>query len=334
MSIRLAGLFLLLSAGVAEAQTKDSVWIRNGDRITGEVKSMRRGLLTYSTDDLGTIYVEWDKVDRIITTRVVEVRLASGEKFYGTLELGFPGRAVLGADTLRLADIVMMAPIEGQFVARLNGYVDLGFSYQKANSTVQLTTGARVQYRAPNDETTLELTTFVEDRDDSDETSRLSTALAERLFLTNRWSTGLLVGYDQNNELDLAGRARLVGFGSRMLAESNDSEFLASAGVVLARERYISTDSASSGVEGMLSAAFRAFRYDQPKLDASLTSQAFPSFTVRGRVRLQNDLRVSYELIKDFMLTGTLFDTFDSKPPSEVASKHDFGTTLSISWTF
>ena len=65
-----------------------------------------------------------------------------------------------------------------------------------------------------------------------------------------------------------------------------------------------------------------------------MTSQAFPSFTVRGRVRLQNDLRVSYELIKDFMLTGTLFDTFDSKPPSDVASKHDFGTTLAISWTF
>jgi uncharacterized protein DUF481 len=334
MSIKLAGLFLLLGAAVAEAQKADSVHLRNGDRITGEVKSLRRGLLTYSTDDLGTIYIEWDKVDRISTRTVVEVRLASGEKFYGSLDLASIGHVVLGGDTLRLTEILMMAPIEGKFLARMNGYVDLGFSYQKANSTVQLTTGARVQYRAPSDETTFDLTTFVEDRDDSEETSRLSTALAERLFLSNRWSTGLLVGYDRNNELDLAGRARLVAFGSRMLAESNDSEFLASAGMVLTREQYISTDSASSGFEGMLSGAFRAFRYDQPKLDASVTIQAFPSFTIRGRVRLQSDLRVSYELIRDFMLTGTLFDTFDNKPLSEVASKHDFGTTLAISWTF
>jgi hypothetical protein len=34
------------------------------------------------------------------------------------------------------------------------------------------------------------------------------------------------------------------------------------------------------------------------------------------------------------MLTGTLFDSFDSKPQSEAASKHDIGTTLAISWTF
>jgi hypothetical protein len=51
-------------------------------------------------------------------------------------------------------------------------------------------------------------------------------------------------------------------------------------------------------------------------------------------VRLQNDLRVSYELVKDFMLTVTLFDSYDSKPQSEEAGKHDFGTTLAISWTF
>ena len=334
MSTKLAVLLLLFGAAVAEAQKADSVYLRNGDRITGEVKSMRRGLLTYSTDDLGTIYIEWDKVDRISTRTVVEVRLASEEKFYGSLDLAPSGQVILGGDTLRLADILMMAPIEGNFLARMSGYFDLGFSFQKANETVQLSSGGRVQYRAPSDETTFDLTTFVEDREDTDHTSRLSTALAERLFISTRWSTGLLVGYDRNDELDLAGRGRLVGFGTRLLAESNHLEFLASTGVVLTNERYISTDSSTTGFEGLLSGAFRAFRYDAPKLDISLTSQAFPSFTIAGRVRLQTDFRASYELISDFMLTGTLFDTFDSKPPSAVASKHDYGTTLAITWTF
>jgi hypothetical protein len=119
-----------------------------------------------------------------------------------------------------------------------------------------------------------------------------------------------------------------------MLAQSNHIEFLASGGMVLNRERYFTTDSTTTGVEGLLSAAFRAFRYDQPKLDFSLTSQAYPSFVVQGRVRLQNDLRLSYELLKDFMLTGTLFDTYDSKPPVAGAPKNDFGTTLAITWTY
>jgi len=334
MPIRLAGLLLLLGAGVAEAQKTDSVWIRNGDRITGEVKSLSRALLKYSTDDLGTIYIEWDKVDRISTTTILEIQLGSGRKYYGPLGLARAGRLVLGADTLPLAEIVTMAPIQGKFLGRLSGYLDLGFSYQKANKTVQLSTGAKVRYRDPRTETTFEITTFLEDRADAEESSRLSAALTERVFLNNRWSTGFVVGYDRNEELDLAGRARLVGFGARMLAQSNHVELAATGGAVLTRERYFSTDSSSTGFEGLVGASFRAFRYDRPKLDASMTSQAFPSFLTKGRVRLQNDLRLSYELVKDFMLTVTVFDSYDSKPPAEGAQKNDFGTTLAISWTF
>src|SRR5438046_6263431 len=125
MPIKLAGLFLLFGAGVAEAQKTDSVWIRNGDRITGEVKSMSQGLLKYSTNDLGTIYVEWDKVDRISSTTVVEVRLTSGLKFYGHLGLAPTGRVVVGTDTLRLSEIVKLTPIKGSFLSRLDGYLDL-----------------------------------------------------------------------------------------------------------------------------------------------------------------------------------------------------------------
>jgi hypothetical protein len=334
MTIKLAVLFLFLGAGIAEAQKTDSVWIRNGDRITGEVKSLSRGLLKYSTDDLGTVYIEWDKVDRISTSTIVEVRLATGRKFYGPLKLAQGGRLLLGDVTLQLSEIVGMTPIQGKFLARLNGYFDLGFSFQKAHNAVQLSTGARVQYRGPGAETTLDLTGFIEDRNDATKSSRLSSSLTERLFLSNRWSTGFVIGYDRNDELGLSGRARLVGFGTRMLAQSNHIEFLASGGMVLNRERYFTTDSTTTGVEGLLSAAFRAFRYDQPKLDFSLTSQAYPSFVVQGRVRLQNDLRLSYELLKDFMLTGTLFDTYDSKPPVEGAPKNDFGTTLAITWTY
>jgi hypothetical protein len=148
MPIKLAGLVLLLGAGVAGAQKTDSVWIRNGDRITGEVKSLSRGLLKYSTNDLGTINIEWDKVDRLSTTTVVEVRLASGEKYFGRLGLDSTGRVVVGADTLRLREIVKLTPIKGTFLSRLDGYLDLGLSYQKAHSALQFSTGTRVHIAA------------------------------------------------------------------------------------------------------------------------------------------------------------------------------------------
>jgi hypothetical protein len=332
--IRLAGLCLALGAGLAEAQKTDSVWIRNGDRITGEVKSLSRALLKYSTDDLGTIYIEWDKVVRISSTATFEVQLSSGQKYFGTLGLSREGTLVLGIDTLSLAGIVTITPIRGKLLSRIDGYLDLGFSYQKANKTVQLTSSARVTYRGPLVETTFDITTFREDREDAEETARLSTSLTERLLLPKRWNTGFVLGYDRNEELDLAGRGRLVGFGGRTLNRSNHVDVRASAGLVLTRERYFSVDSTSTGVEGLVGIWFAAFRYDHPKLDASVSSQAYPSFTVDGRVRLQNDLRVSYELVKDFMLTVTVFDSYDSKPQAAGVTKNDFGTTLAISWSF
>jgi hypothetical protein len=332
--ISMASLFLLLGPRASVAQKTDSVWIRNGDRITGEVNSLSRGLLKYSTDDLGTVSIEWDKVDRITTTTVLEVRLSSGQKLYGPLFSAPAGTAVLAADTIPLREILAMVPIKGQLLSRLDGYLDLGFSYQKAHKDFQLSTGARVEYRGPTTQTTLEANTFIEDRDDAEETARFSAALTERLFLGLRWSGGMVVGFDRNEELDLAGRARVVGFGARTLAQSNHIELTATGGVLVTREGYLSTDSTISGLEGLLGVAFRAFRYDRPKLNASLTSQAFPSFTVPGRVRLQNDVRLSYELVKDFMLTLTLFDTYDSKPQAPGAPKNDFGTTLAITWTY
>jgi hypothetical protein len=334
MRLGLAALALLLGAGAAEAQKTDSVWIRNGDRITGEVKSLSRALLKYSTDDLGTVYIEWDNVDRISTTTILEVQLTTGQKFYGHLGLGPSGWLVLGADTLPLPQIVAITPIDEKLLGRLSGYIDLGFSYQQAHKQSQLSTGAKVVYRGRSAETTFEITTFLEDRDDAAETSRLSSSLTERLLLSNRWSTGFLVGYDLNEELDLAGRGRLVGFGARTFAQTNHIDFRLTGGMVLTRERYFSTDSSTTGVEGLLGATFRAFRYDRPKLDAQVTTQVFPSFSVQGRVRMQTDVRLSYELVKDFMLTVTVFDAFDSKPPVEGATRNDFGTTLAVSWTF
>jgi hypothetical protein len=60
----------------------------------------------------------------------------------------------------------------------------------------------------------------------------------------------------------------------------------------------------------------------------------FPSLTDLGRVRLEGDLRVRYEVLRDFFLTVSLQNSFDSRPPSPDTPKSDFTTALSISWKF
>src|SRR5437660_3166628 len=69
----------LLWAAPLNAQKADTVILRNGDRIVGELKALDRGAVSYLTDDMGTLAIQWDKIDRLISDRYFEVEVGSGE---------------------------------------------------------------------------------------------------------------------------------------------------------------------------------------------------------------------------------------------------------------
>ena len=60
----LAALVVLLASTVFAQGKTDVVTLVNGDRITCEVSKLERGRLELKTDDIGTIYIEWDNVVR------------------------------------------------------------------------------------------------------------------------------------------------------------------------------------------------------------------------------------------------------------------------------
>jgi hypothetical protein len=61
-----AAALLLIAANVFAAKS-DVVVLQNGDRITGEVKELKRGQLRLDTEEAGTICVEWDKIAAVTT---------------------------------------------------------------------------------------------------------------------------------------------------------------------------------------------------------------------------------------------------------------------------
>src|SRR5205814_6083799 len=76
----------VLVAGAASAGDKtDVISFKNGDRLTGEVKSLDRGKISFDTDAAGVIKVEWDDIEQLFSTTTYEVTLQNGERLYGTL---------------------------------------------------------------------------------------------------------------------------------------------------------------------------------------------------------------------------------------------------------
>ena len=86
-------------------------------------------------------------------------------------------------------------------------------------------------------------------------------------------------------------------------------------------------------MEGLFSVQFLAFRFDDPEIDITLTHNIYPSLSSTGRVRMEFNSRVRYELVKDLFFNVSIFDAFDNRPPAEDTSKNDFGVTTSLSWS-
>jgi hypothetical protein len=86
-------------------------------------------------------------------------------------------------------------------------------------------------------------------------------------------------------------------------------------------------------LEFFLSGDFEPFRFDSPKLDFVNNLTVVPSITTLGRVRITLDSRLSYELIKDFMVGLSVYDAFDSQAGDEGA-RNDLTTSITIGYTF
>ncbi len=340
-----AGIALALSSALLPptatpliAQKTDVVILRNGDHITGEVKKLALGKLSYSTDDMGTISIEWEKIVRITSRHYFEVELTSGLRYFGNLQEADTGQVVVvldeHRDTLDLARIVRVDPIETDLWERFKGHIDLGFSFQRANRIIELSVSGEVNYRTHKWNHSLSFSSYFQDQDTASSTKRNSLDLVGQRFLARKWSGFLKGSLEQNQELSLDLRASLAAGGGLYFVQTNHAIFDVLAGLNVTDERFTGEEDRANSLEGLLAAEYYYFRFDSPKTDVTTSLFAYPSLTDFGRVRLDFDFYVAYEILSDFTIGLTIFDKFDSRPPSGDAAKNDFGTNLSVGWKF
>jgi len=179
----------------------------------------------------------------------------------------------------------------------------------------------------------VELSTYFQDQADVEGSSRNSASFATQRLYASRWSGLGSASLEQNEELELDLRTSVAGGVGRFLLQNNYTMLLVAAGLTYTHENFAASDG-SNNLEALFTGQFDYFRRDSPKSDVRVTLTAFPSLTNFGRVRLDFNARASHELVKDFTIALTFFDTFDSRPPSATATKNDFGGTLSLGWTF
>ena len=154
---RIAFSLVIVSLPLFARDSTDVVVMKNGDRLTGEIKGLDAGVLYVSMSYiLGTSSIDWSQIAHLESKQLFIVKPAGGSVYQGTLETvqtegGGPVKIDVvetpGTQTeIRREQIVQISETSDKFWQRFSGAVNFGVTYSKGNETVQYTLGSEAEY--------------------------------------------------------------------------------------------------------------------------------------------------------------------------------------------
>ncbi|GMR17051.1 MAG: DUF481 domain-containing protein [Gammaproteobacteria bacterium] len=339
---RLLALIALLSVVIspvtAMADT-DVVTFRNGDRLTGKVKSLERGRLRFKTDATGTIDIEWDEVASLSSNQNIQAETDSGARYFGHIAAAETEGTIVvetsrGPAVLDRDRIVKMTPIDQQGLRDIDLSVSAGYNFANANSVQQFNVGAKASYVTQTRILSATFSSLVSDSKDNDVSQRQALGFSFSRLRSNRWLTNGNLSFDRNDELGINLRTSLGGGGGRILTQSNHSLFILQGGMKVTRENLIGEPEDKDSLESYAQMTWEWYRYDTPELDWSTNLEIIPSVTEWGRVRAEFDAKLKWEIIGDLYWQLEYYNSYDSEPQSAGASNNDYGIITSVAYDF
>lgn len=350
----MAGFTLILPAPLL-AQKTDTVLVKKGYRVVGEMKTLERGQLTLSTDAMGTVSVKWPDIVSVHTKKTFEIELADGRIYFGSLTPGAQDSLGIVTDSVTLfvytQSVVSLQRIKATLWDALDGNVNLGINYTQQNSKVDVNLSGEVDYarrgsppsadavvdldrlRAGFIYTKLVYSATFSSQDSTEAIKKYSATLSRQTQLRRRWFWIANLGVESNTQLSLDYRGTLsLGVG-RFLEQSNRMTLGVWAGPAYSRERYTG-ESPDNSIPLIFAADFEYFTWGA--LDTNISSQlgVLPILNQWGRWRVTFDFNVNREVVNNLYINLGVTEAYDSNPTAPGANKNDFTFTTSLGWSF
>jgi putative salt-induced outer membrane protein YdiY len=334
--------FLLLAGAWQPAQARDKtdvITLRNGDRVTGEIIQLEYGQLQLSTDDMGTIYIEWDAIAGIDSNYFFDVEQIGGERYSGVLGSTPGGNQVTvsapgGSGTLDHESVTRISKLESGFWSRIDGSFSAGYSFSKSSDVTVISSGFDATYRGEDIAAALNIDVNSTTSPEQGQQDRDKIAFAYQWLRENRNYWAGLATIERNEELGIDARTQLGGGFGRYIHQTSHSEVTGFVGATYTREWVTGDEDGQDSAEGVLGGTWRIYRLNTPK--TTLTSQIvlYPSLTENDRYRGTADVSLRKEIIKDFFFELSFYYDYDSQPPGEATAKDDYSITTSLGYTF
>jgi hypothetical protein len=290
---------------------------------------------------MGTIAIEWDKIDHIESNYFFEIELQSGARIYGSIShLAEEKKIVIAGLSESVAveypRVVRIAAIDESFWDRIKGSLDIGYAYTQAQDATEWNAHADATYKTEKYKTSADVRSQFKRQEGAEDVINNSLNLILSRPFGKRWLYIGLGQIQQNQSTDLDFRGLIGGGFGRYIVQNNRILFGALGGLALSNEKYTGQD-LTQNAEIIAGVNFEAFRYDSPKLDFTTRFLVFPNLTTPGRVRLDLDSRIRVEIFSDFFWSAYVWDVFDSDPPTAMTTtprRNDLGVGTSFGYSF
>lgn len=338
---------VILPAVPVRAREKTDVMImKNGDRMTCEVKGLEGGVLYVDFEYIdGTAAVNWSKVARLQSKHLFLLTTQDGTVYTGTLSTTERGAGrplkieVIQSAEEKLAvepsEVVRITPTSDKFRQRFNGGINLGVIYSKGNQSTQYSLGSTTEYVRERWNAHANYDSNLSSSTGDNISSRNYLDLGARHLLPwNRWFYSGLADFLQSTEQGI-GLQTILGGGIGLYLTNTEHQRIAVFGGAAWQSTNYKQANLPSSQQNITTALFWAqaklFKFSKTDLEA--TGTLLPALSDPGRLRFNTNASYYIKLVSNLRWHLSFYGNWDNRPPTGF-SKSDYGTSSGITWSF
>jgi Protein of unknown function, DUF481 len=339
--------FVFLAYPVAAREKTDVLIMHNGDHLTCEIKSLSADVLYVSLDyALGTVSIDWFKVDHLESKQLFVVKTQNGEVYSGTLSMPKtegerPISIIEVADpvgtTVELPRMQVTKMDEGfpGFWQRFNGSVGLGAIYNKGNQSTQYSLSTDVDYPRERWAASASYNSTLSSSQGTSPSSRNQIdASAYRLMSWNNWYYKGATDFLQSSEQAIDLQSTFAGGIGRYLKNTNHVAITLTGGFAYQRITYgqnVLMAAPENVTSAWISGQAKLYRFDRTSL--VVTASLLPALSDPGRVHFNLNTSYYIKIWGKFNLNLSFYGNWDTQPPPGFSGS-DYGTSAGLNWTF
>jgi hypothetical protein len=323
----------------------DIIVMKNGDRMTCEIKGLNAGVLSVKLKYVqGTIGVQWSEVASLESHQLFLVQTEDGTVYTGKLSTArTPAEQPVTIEVASVPEkevaisqtqIVRLDLTSERFWRRFDGTINTGLLYSKGNESTQYNVATQIEYKRERWSGQASFnSTFASNSGSNVSTRNQGKLSSMRLLRWNNWFYAGKGSFLQSSVQGIDLQTTLGGGIGRYLKNSNQISLYVVGGLAWQNTEYESSanQATQNTAAALVAAELKVFRFKKTDLDVS--TSILPELSQAGRVHINSNASYYIKLAGDLSWNFSFYGSWDNQPPPTLTGS-DYGTSSGLSWAF